>query len=76
MESNRLGTFDSQNFVWYSDVFNRGFMTPDGLQNPTSACEAGRRAEHHADQQYPGTTADNDLGPAELRGHANGQILG
>ena len=41
-----------------------------------SACEGGQRAEHHADQQYPGTTADDDLGPAELRGHANGQILG
>lgn len=41
MESNRLGTFDSQNFVWYSDVFNRGFMTPDGLQNPTLHVKPG-----------------------------------
>ena len=46
------------------------FMTPDGLQNPTLHVKAGGALNVTL------TNADNDLGPAELRGHANGQILG
>ena len=45
-------------------------MTPDGLQNPTLHVKAGGALNVTL------TNADNDLGPAELRGHANGQILG
>jgi hypothetical protein len=90
MERNRLGTSTLKilfGIAMFSIVASYavirdtsgggGALTPVSvIANPCPRSAAGS-AVHNAPALFsPGTTADNDLGPAELRGHANGQILG